>query len=76
MNGSWNRETFFKQIKQIQKFTIIPMGMKDERKGLTEENLLFGYECGLELHNAYCKRGIDIGEDDQCKAVLSKAIDE
>ena len=76
MNGSWNRETFFKQIKQIRKFTIIPMGTKDENKGLSEDNLLFGYECGFELHNAYCKRGIDIREDDQCKAVLSKAIDE
>ncbi len=75
MNGSWNRETFFKQIKQLGKYTVIPMGMKDEKEGINEENLLFGYEYGLEMKNAYCKRGIDIGEDDQCKAVLSKATD-
>ena len=76
MNGSGNRETFFKQIKQLGKFTIIPMAMRDESRGLSEGNLLFGHEYGLELNSAYCKRGIDVGENDQCKAVLSKAIDD
>ena len=73
MSGRWNREMFFEQIKHVAKFTIIPIGMKDNNKGISNENLLFGYEYGLELSNAYSKRGIDIKEDDQCKIVLSKS---
>lgn len=75
MDGLWNREVFFEQIKHVATFTIIPIGLKDNNKGITKENLLLGYEYGLELNNAYSKRGVDVGEDDHCKVVLSKPMD-
>ena len=48
--------------------------MKDETKSVSQDNIILGYEHGLTLRNAYSKRGIDIKDNDQCKAVLSKAV--
>ena len=74
LNGKWNRDTFFKQIKQFGEYTLLPVGMKNEKMGARPDNLILGYEYGITLKNAYCKRGIDIRDDDQCKAVLTKAV--
>ena len=73
LNGSWNRDTFFNQLKQFSQFMLIPVGLKDENKGVQPDNIIVGQDHGIILHSAYCKRGIDINDNDQCKAVLSKA---
>ena len=76
VNGSWNRESFFKQLQKFREYSLIPIGLKDETKGVRQDNIILGYEHGLTLRNAYSKRGIDIKDNDQCKAVLSKAISD
>lgn len=76
INGSRNREIFLKQVQLMKEFTVIPTGIIDEAKPLTENNLQFGFEYGIKLHNVSCKRGIDIGENDSCKVVLSKTRDD
>ncbi len=74
-NGSIFRETFLQQAHRMKEFTIIPVGQKDESKGVEKDNLLLGFDFGLELHSVSCKRGIDIGENDLCKVVLKKAVE-
>lgn len=76
MSGSWNRETFFKQIKKFGGYSLIPVGLRDESIGVHSDNIVLGYDHGILLKNAYCKRGIDIDENDQCKAVLREALGE
>lgn len=76
VNGSWNRETFFKQLQKYREYSLIPAGLKDEIKGVSQDNIILGYEHGLTLRKAYSKRGIDIKDNDQCKVVLNKAISD
>lgn len=76
VNGSWNRETFFKQLQKYREYSLIPAGLKDEIKGVSQDNIILGYEHGLTLRKAYSKRGIDIKDNDQRKAVLSKPISD
>ena len=70
LKGSTNRETFEMFIHNNPEFQIIPVGMKDERKGYSEENLILGYEYALTLHGVKFKKGIDMDENDPCKIVL------
>ena len=76
VNGTWNRKTFFKQLKQFNQYTLIPVGLRDENKGIQPDNIIVGQDHGIILHSAFCKRGIDVNENDQCKAVLSKPSEE
>lgn len=72
MNGNTKRELFFKRVKECGGFSIVPLGVVDESKGVTEENLVIGTECSVDLKEVTFKRGIDLSENDQCKVVLMK----
>lgn len=71
-NGIRNRELFFQQLKKFGRYTIIPIGIIDENKPFSDNNIISEYGYEIEMKNAYCKRGIDIGENDSCKSVLTR----
>lgn len=76
MNGSIFREGFLRQAKKFHQYTLIPIGMKDENRGFSQDNLIIEHAYCLHMKNVDCKRGIDIGENDDCKAVLTRANGE
>ena len=43
-NGSIFREAFLQQAHRMKEFTIIPVGQKDESKGVEKDNLLLGFD--------------------------------
>lgn len=73
LKGSTFRDTFRMLVNNNPEYKIIPVGMKDERKGYSEENLIIGYDYAITLHGVKFKRGIDIDENDPCKIVLKPA---
>ena len=78
LNGSTYREVFRKLVETKSEYRIIPVGMKDIRKGATQDNLILGDEYSITLHRVRFINGIDIDENDPCKVVLkpSMSIDE
>lgn len=69
-NGDKFRKTFEQQVKKQKSFSIVPVSMIDETKGVTQKKLRIGREFALELHNVDFKCGNSIKENDPCNAVL------
>lgn len=74
LNGSTYREMFRKLVETKSEYRIIPVGMKDKRKGATQDNLILGDEYSITLHRVRFINGIDIDENDPCKVVLKPSM--
>lgn len=73
VNGSQNRDLFKHYVESGSGYLLMPIGIKDETKPIEEKNLIIDFDYAIRMKRAIFKLGIDIKEDDMCKAVLSKA---
>lgn len=73
VNGSQNRDLFKHCVESGSGYLLMPIGIKDETKPIEEKNLVIDFDYAIRMKRAIFKLGIDIKEDDMCKAVLSKA---
>ena len=72
VNGSQNRE-FFKEItNKGNSFFIIPVGLKDNKKPVSENNIVFDLKDAVRMKRVSFKEGISLSDDDVCKVVLQR----
>lgn len=70
LNGSTFRNMFRKLVESNPEFKIIPVGLRDEGKGFSQDNLIIGDAYSLTLHGVNFVNGIDIDMNDPCQVVL------
>lgn len=75
LNGSQNRDMFRRCMDDGSGYLLLPIGIKDESKPIEEKNLIIDFEYAVEMKKATFKFGVDVKDDDFCKAVLKKAED-
>ena len=75
LNGSQNRDMFRRCMGSGTGYLLMPIGIKDESKPIEEANLIIDFEYAVEMKNATFKSGVDVKDDDFCKAVLKRAED-
>lgn len=71
-NGSAFRDDFRKMVEANPEYIIIPVGMKDDRKGFTTDNLIIGKQYSITLHGVKFVNGNGIDPNDPCQVVLQK----
>lgn len=62
-------------VNHIHDYRLIPVALKDSSRGITEDNLEFGFDYAVKLKRFSSKKGIDLAENDICRSVLKKATD-
>lgn len=72
-NGSFNRDLFRKLTDGGTPYFLMPVGIKNKQKGITEDNLIIDFEYAVKMESATFYKGIEIKDDNMCKAVLNKA---
>ena len=72
VNGTANRDMFKKMIDQGAPYLLMPIGIRNPRKPIVEENLIIDFECAIEMNEVTFTAGTAIKEDNMCKAVLKK----
>lgn len=73
LNGSKNREFFQQLTSNGSGYLLMPIGIKDKKKPLEENNLIIDFSYAIQMSNVTFKTGLEIDENDLCKVVLSKA---
>ena len=63
---------FKKMIDQGAPYLLMPIGIRNPRKPIVEENLIIDFECAIEMNEVTFTPGTAIKEDNMCKAVLNK----
>jgi len=72
-NGSKNRDVFKNYLDKGSEYLLMPIGIRDESKLINEENLIIDFDYAIRMKSATFQTGVDIKDDDFCKAVLKKA---
>lgn len=73
LNGSTNRDTFELLTKNGLGYFLMPVGIKDKRLPIEENNLIFGFEYAIRMKNVTFKVGNKVDKNDLCMSVLNKA---
>lgn len=73
INGSRNRDMFKTLIDNGATYLLLPIGIHDLNKTITEENLIIDFDYAIEMENVTFSAGVDVKDNDICKVVLNKA---
>lgn len=72
VHGTANRDMFKKLIDQGVPYLLMPIGIRNPKKPIIEENLIIDFEYAIEMNEVTFTPGTAIKEDNMCKAVLNK----
>ena len=73
LNGSSNRDMFKKITDNDVPYLLMPIGIKNKRKPIVEENLIIDFDYAVKMSKVSFYKGTEIKDDNMCKAVLQKA---
>lgn len=73
VHGSKNRRLFQQITSSGSGYSLLPIGIKDKSKPIEENNLIIDFNYEIKMKNVTFKTGIEIDDNDICKAVLNKA---
>lgn len=71
-NGSGNRDRFREEVQKGIPYFLMPIGIRDDNKPITEENLIIDFAYAVKMKDVNFVAGISVAEDCMCKVVLSK----
>ena len=72
VNGTANRDMFKRLTDQGAPYLLMPIGVRNPRKPIVEENLLIDFEYAIEMKEVAFTEGTAVKEDNMCVAVLKK----
>ena len=72
VNGTANRDMFKRLTDQGSQYLLMPIGVRNPRKPIVEENLIIDFEYAIEMKAVAFTEGIAVKEDNMCVAVLKK----
>lgn len=72
VNGTTNRDSFKKKTDQGAPYFLMPIGVRNAKMPITEENLIIDFEFAIKMKKVAFTAGTAIKEDDVCMAVLHK----
>lgn len=74
MADSNNRKIFKQIIENGSDYEIMPIGIKDMLKPITQENLIIDSKMTIKMKNVYFTSAMDLNEKDICWCVLKEPI--
>ncbi|MBD8998785.1 MAG: TIR domain-containing protein [Lactobacillus ruminis] len=72
MYDSNNRKSFKQIIENGSDYEIMPIGIKDRLKPITQENLIIDSRMTIKMKSVYFTSAMDLNEKDICGCVLNK----
>lgn len=72
MDDSNNRKIFKQIIENGSDYEIMPIGIKDRLKPITQENLIIDSRMTIKMKSVYFTSAMDLNEKDICGCVLNK----
>ncbi|MGB4659999.1 MAG: SEFIR domain-containing protein [Mobilitalea sp.] len=69
---SKNRKQFQDITANKSGYFLMPIGIKDKEKAIEENNLIIDFKYAIKMRNITFKTGLEIEDNDLCKAVLNK----
>lgn len=72
VNGTANRDMFKHLTDQGAPYFLMPIGVRNPRKPIVEENLIVDFEYAIEIKAVAFTEGTAVKEDNMCVAVLKK----
>lgn len=73
LNGSANRDMFKRFTDSGLPYLLMPIGIKNLSKNITEDNLIIDFDYAIKMDNVTFYKGTEIDDNNMCKAVLNKA---
>lgn len=73
LKGSQNRDLFRHLTDHGSGYLLMPIGTKDSSKAIEENNLIIDFNYAIGMKKVTFRTGLEIGDNDLCKLVLSKA---
>lgn len=72
MDDSNNRKIFKQIVENGSDYEIMPIGIKDRSKPITQENLIIDSRMTIKMKSVYFTSAMDLNEKDICGCVLNK----
>lgn len=72
VNGTANRDMFKHLTDQGAPYSLMPIGVRNPRKPIDEENLIIDFNYSIEMKAVAFTEGTAVKEDNMCVAVLKK----
>lgn len=72
LNGSQNRDIFKKMIENGSPYFLMPIGIKNIKKPMTEDNLIIDFNYAIKMKKVYFTAGKDVTDQDIYNIVLKK----
>ena len=72
VRGTTNRDMFKKLTDQGAPYLLIPIGIRNPKKPVVEENLIIGDQYAIKMNEVSFTAGTDVKEDNMYSAVLKK----